>query len=279
MPCGWCRVPQSLSAMRAHATVCSRRGVFETPPEGTTAVEVWLDEDRIGQFERAAKRENKSVSEWLRDLGAAAIAPPKDVDAFQDFGTQRGDKITIAGSYVENPEPHLLQAEPEQIDDRIKLLTQEEFENAARLYGPITVVAINQKPVQSEPDEMLKIRVIDPAPPRTEEGFDLIVTEELTREEFMERYSRTPEEQKDYLEHGCAVGLGFIRVEEVPEPEPEPNITQRKSAAEVARSIPGVRVGVPEPAKVTEYRDENGKLVGGSYQAKTFKASKIPEDW
>lgn len=226
MPCGWCRVPQSLSAMRAHATVCSRRGVFETPPEGTTAVEVWLDEDRIGQFERAAKRENKSVSEWLRDLGTAAIAPSKDPDAFPDFGTQRG--------------------------------------------GPITVVAINQKPVQSEPDEMLKIRVIDPAPPRTEEGFDLIVTEELTREEFMERYSRTPEEQKDYLEQGCAVGLGFVRMEEVP--EPEPNITQR-SATQIADSINNV-LGLPKV-----------RLGFGPVDVRTAQTiaaerkTKIPEDW
>lgn len=33
--------------------------------------------DQDAQFERRAKFEGKSVSEWLRDLGAAAVAPPE----------------------------------------------------------------------------------------------------------------------------------------------------------------------------------------------------------
>lgn len=37
---------------------------------------VRVNEDRHGQFERAAKRDGKKVSEWLRDLGIAAISPP-----------------------------------------------------------------------------------------------------------------------------------------------------------------------------------------------------------
>lgn len=35
-----------------------------------------MHEDQLGQFGRAAKTAEKTVAEWLRDLGAAAIAPP-----------------------------------------------------------------------------------------------------------------------------------------------------------------------------------------------------------
>lgn len=45
------------------------------PRESIIGVRV-SDEQR-GQFERAATAAGKSVSAWLRDLGAAAIAPPK----------------------------------------------------------------------------------------------------------------------------------------------------------------------------------------------------------
>ena len=40
---------------------------------------VRVDEEQSEQFERAAKVVGKKVSDWLRDLGAAEVAPPKIV--------------------------------------------------------------------------------------------------------------------------------------------------------------------------------------------------------
>jgi hypothetical protein len=37
---------------------------------------VQVDDDRKGQFERAARAAGKTVPEWLRDLGIMAVAPP-----------------------------------------------------------------------------------------------------------------------------------------------------------------------------------------------------------
>lgn len=37
----------------------------------------------------------------------------------------------------------------------------------------------------------------------------------------------TPEQKKDYYENGCAVGMGYVRIEE--DPETQPNPTQRKA--------------------------------------------------
>lgn len=38
---------------------------------------LWLPDEQHGQFSRAAKATGKSLSDWIRDLAAAAIAPPK----------------------------------------------------------------------------------------------------------------------------------------------------------------------------------------------------------
>lgn len=37
---------------------------------------LWIPDEQHGQFMRAAKRADKTLSEWLRDLGAREIAPP-----------------------------------------------------------------------------------------------------------------------------------------------------------------------------------------------------------
>lgn len=55
-----------------------------------------IEPEQAAQFERAAKFAEKSVSEWLRDLGAAAVAPPPET-------LKPGDVFSMAGSYVENP--------------------------------------------------------------------------------------------------------------------------------------------------------------------------------
>ena len=45
----------------------------------TTTTTIRLEEEQLEQFKRRAKAEGKSVSEWLRDMGAAAINPPTNV--------------------------------------------------------------------------------------------------------------------------------------------------------------------------------------------------------
>ncbi len=78
MPCGWCGEPFPISELRGHAPKCPKRG--ERPDLGELAepaqVFVRMEAERLSQFERAAKRVEKTVADWLHDLGVEAIAPP-----------------------------------------------------------------------------------------------------------------------------------------------------------------------------------------------------------
>ena len=60
---------------------------------------VRVSNERREQFERAAKGDGKSVSEWLRDLGVAAIAPPTSpAPAVNRTGVERRSPASFAAS-------------------------------------------------------------------------------------------------------------------------------------------------------------------------------------
>ena len=62
---------------------------------------VRLGEEEAGQFERAAKALGKGVSEWLRDLGVAAVAVPSQADRTIEGSGSQLDR-TVGAGYTED---------------------------------------------------------------------------------------------------------------------------------------------------------------------------------
>lgn len=225
MPCGWCHESQSLTGMRAHATVCPQRGVAQEPQEdhaGMILIRLWLAEEQSGQFDRAAKSAGKSVSEWLRDLGAAAIAPPASGSAAVISTTLPAAVEAISAQVAREALADLLSDNPSL--EALRLMEVSEHARTLRLIGRADKDRIENGLTRGL-------------------GYMRAVKQEAEGDECPTCLGVGTEEpnEKNPIPCGTCGGEGFI---EAPD-------SRSARAVELAAKIPGLKLGLsmpPEPA-------------------------------
>jgi hypothetical protein len=165
-----------------------------------------IDEDRLGQFQRAAKREGKSVSEWLRDLGTREVAAPAlEADKTKKWRLKMG---FAAPEDCENPrcpvgcpDSHVL---PSCDEDAIAMGVPT-LDQVAAVSPPVEPL-LHQRQVVWDANGITQL---EPEP-----GYQF--TKQQGRKTPAEVAASIPGLRvgftKNELENGCEVGTGYVRV-------------------------------------------------------------------
>lgn len=182
-------------------------------------------DDQAAQFERAARSaKKKTVAAWLRDLGAAAIAPETfKVSQLQDPDKWAPNFGTVVDAEHWGQFEAAAKSEGISIEEWIRqaCVSQLEIGHDASFEEPLTM---GRRPdiirnLLAENSEKLKrvlsipgVRLgLGPADVRSGNAVAMAATDLPTPEQVA---VMTPEQKKDYYENGCAIGKGFMRMEE-----------------------------------------------------------------